>query len=52
MDPIRSLVAGMQPPKPDGFNAYAAGDKKYGLSGRPNATSGPVSAQGQQGYNE
>lgn len=38
--------------KPDGFNPYAAGDKRYGLEGRANATSGPVSAQGQQGYDQ
>lgn len=40
------------PPKPDGFNKYAAGAKKYGMFGRPNATSGPVSAQGKQGYKQ
>lgn len=38
--------------KPDGFNPYAAGDKRYGLSGRANATAGPVSRQGQQGYDQ
>jgi hypothetical protein len=46
----------MQMPNPaapdSGFNPYAAGDKHYGLSGRTAATSGPVSAQGQQGYDE
>lgn len=38
--------------KPDGFNPYAAGDKKYGLAGRAYATSGPVSQQGMQGYGQ
>lgn len=38
--------------KPDGFNPYAAGDKRYGLAGRTNATSGPVSRQGLAGYAE
>ncbi len=34
-----------------GFNRYAAGSKLYG-SGRSFPTMGPVSAQGQNGYNE
>ena len=38
--------------KPDGFNPYAAGDKRYGLEGRANATSGPISTQGMQGYGQ
>jgi len=41
-----------QQQKPDGFNPYAAGDKRYGLSGRPNATSGPIGAEGMQGYGQ
>lgn len=35
-----------------GFNPYAAGAKRYGITGRPNASSGPVSPEGQQGYDE
>jgi len=38
--------------KPDGFNPYAAGDKRYGLSGRSNATSGPIGTEGMQGYGQ
>ena len=38
--------------KPDGYNPYAAGAKRYGLEGRSNPTSGPVSAQGQRGYDQ
>jgi hypothetical protein len=35
-----------------GFNAYAAGRKKYGLSGRAAATQGPIGAEGMQGYGQ
>lgn len=35
-----------------GFNPYAAGPKRYGITGRGNATSGPVSPEGMQGYDE
>lgn len=57
-NPFRRQIAGMNMPDPaaptqqDGFNPYAAGDKHYGLSGRTAATAGPVSAQGQQGYDK
>jgi hypothetical protein len=51
-DQIRNQVAGMGLSKPDGFNPYAAGDKQYGLSGRPNATTGPIGFEGMKGYAE
>lgn len=51
-DPIRDQIALMGLSKPDAFNPYAAGDKRYGLAGRRNATSGPVSAEGMKGYRE
>jgi len=35
-----------------GFNPYAAGPKSYGITGRPQATMGPVSGQGQAGYDD
>lgn len=50
MDPMRYQIAGMQ--GGGGFNPYAAGRKQYGLSGRAAATSGPVSTEGQRGYDQ
>jgi hypothetical protein len=38
--------------KPDAYTSYAAGPKQYGLGARSNPTSGPVSADGMQGYQE
>lgn len=52
MDMIRDQIARMGLTKPDAYNPYAAGDKRYGLNGSTTATSGPVSAQGQQGYQD
>lgn len=49
-DLLRDQVAQRGLSKPDGFNPYAAGDKRYGMSGRLNATSGPISPDGMQGY--
>lgn len=46
----RDQIAALGLEKPDGFNAYAAGNKQYGLSGSSAATSGPISAQGMAGY--
>lgn len=40
-----------KPPGFTGFNPYAAGAKRYG-SGRSMPNIGPVSGQGQMGYNE
>lgn len=53
MDPFRQQIANMGVSRAGGgFNPYAAGSKRYGITGRPNATSGPVSPEGQQGYDE
>jgi len=49
---FRDQIALMGLSKPDAYTPYAAGDKMYGLSGRPNATSGPVSPEGMQGYKQ
>jgi hypothetical protein len=39
--------------KPDGYNPYAAGKKRYGLGGTGSANSGPVSsASAAAGYNK
>ncbi|HEY9805828.1 MAG TPA: hypothetical protein V6D04_04620 [Candidatus Obscuribacterales bacterium] len=37
--------------KPDAYTPYAAGAKMYGF-GRPNPTSGPVSPDAQEGYQQ
>jgi hypothetical protein len=51
MEPWRNQIAQMGMKKAGGgFNPYAAGEKQYGITGRNQATQGPVSAQGQQGY--
>ena len=53
MDPMRSRIAAMGLDRAGGgFNQYAAGAKQYGLAGGRTATTGPVSAQGQTGYDE
>jgi hypothetical protein len=53
MDPFRQQAAMMGLKKAGGgFNPYAAGDKQYGITGRRQATQGPVSPEGQRGYNE
>jgi len=50
-DMMRTQLAQRGLTKPDGFNPYAAGSKMYGLSGRSNATSGPLnSTEAQRGY--
>lgn len=58
MDPtlsgMRQQIAqmGLSNPAGGGFNPYAAGDKRYGLSGTRTATQGPISPQGMQGYGQ
>lgn len=53
MDPFRQQISNMGVSRAGGgFNPYAAGPKRYGITGRPNATSGPVSPQGQAGYDQ
>lgn len=51
---IRRQIAqlGLQNPAGGGFNPYAAGAKRYGLSGSRTATQGPVSAEGMDGYGQ
>jgi hypothetical protein len=50
MNPIRGILgAGPAPIGGGGFNNAAAGNKVYGF-GRPQPTTGPVSAAGQLGY--
>lgn len=43
---------GLSNPAGGGFNAYAAGDKRYGPSGSMAATRGPISPEGMQGYGQ
>lgn len=53
MDPWRQQFAYMGIDKAGGgFNPYAAGPKRYGITGRSAATTGPVSPEGQKGYDE
>ena len=53
MDPLRRRIAAMGIDRAGGgFNPYAAGPKQYGPSGGRQATSGPVGAEGQQGYDD
>ena len=53
MDPFRNRIATLGIKQAGGgFNPYAAGDKQYGITGRHTATSGPVSPEGQQGYDQ
>ena len=53
MDPLRSRIAAMGIDQAGGgFNQFAAGRKRYGMTGRAAATSGPIGAQGQQGYED
>jgi hypothetical protein len=50
---IRALFAQYGDKKLDGYNPLAAGAKQYGAAGAGNAPNrGPVSAQGQRGYDE
>jgi hypothetical protein len=53
-EPWRDQIAQMGLKKAGGgFNPYAAGPKQYGITGRPQATQGPLdSAQAQQGYQD
>jgi hypothetical protein len=52
VDAIRDQISRLGLTKPDAYNPYAAGAKRYGLTGNTAATTGPVSAQGQQGYQD
>lgn len=52
-DPFRQQIANMGIDRAGGgFNPYAAGPKRYGITGRANATSGPISPEGMQGYDD
>lgn len=48
--PKEKLTFGSKPAPVKQFNSTAAGDKKYGISGRSMPNIGPVSAQGAAGY--
>lgn len=53
VNPFRQQIANYGlAKKPDAYTPYAAGAKTYGYGARTNATSGPVSADGLQGYVE
>lgn len=47
---VPNLASQMGTSKPDGYNPYAAGPKRYGISGTMSPNSGPVSATGMEGY--
>ena len=49
-NPYRLQFASMGGAKPDAYTPYAVGAKTYGYGARTNATSGPVSPDGMQGY--
>jgi len=52
-EPWRDQLALMGKSKAGGgFNPYAAGAKQYGPNGGTQATVGPVSAEGQRGYQQ
>jgi len=52
-EPWRDTVQQMGMKKAGGgFNPYAAGAKQYGPSGGTQATMGPVSSEGMQGYQQ
>lgn len=48
-NPLRYQISGMYQ-KPDAYTPYAAGPKRYGLSGRAAPNVGPVGVEGMQGY--
>jgi len=47
---VPSVKKSMGTAKPDGYNPYAAGPKRYGISGTMSPNSGPMSATGMEGY--
>jgi hypothetical protein len=51
MNPYRMGIEGMYQ-KPDAYNPYAAGAKKYGLSGRSAPNVGPTDFEGMKGYHQ
>ena len=50
--PLRNQIAAYGQQQPNAYSPYAAGPKQYGLAGGHAPTMGPVSLEGQQGYQD